>query len=60
MIKPNLQRVKVIDDKGTVKRVWVSARMIKAGKVQKVLEKMKLAARVIIPRQIMAISRMTP
>ena len=35
MIKPNLQRVKVIDANGTVKRVWVSARMIKAGKITK-------------------------
>ena len=35
VIKPNLQRVKIIDDNGTVKRVWVSARMIKAGKVVK-------------------------
>jgi large subunit ribosomal protein L28 len=35
VIRPNLQRVKVIDENGTVKRVWVSARMIKAGKVQK-------------------------
>ena len=35
MIKPNLQRVKIIDEKGTVKRVWVSARMIRAGKIVK-------------------------
>lgn len=35
VIKPNLQRVKVIDENGTVKRVWVSARMIRAGKVKK-------------------------
>ena len=35
VIKPNLQRVKIIDENGTVKRVWVSARMIKAGKVTK-------------------------
>ena len=35
VIKPNLQRVKVIDKNGTVKYAWVSARMIKAGKVTK-------------------------
>jgi len=35
VIKPNLQRVKVIDANGTVKRVWVSARMLKAGRVKK-------------------------
>ena len=35
VIKPNLQRVKVVDENGTVKRVWVTARMIKAGKVAK-------------------------
>jgi ribosomal protein L28 len=35
VIKPNLQRVKVIDEKGTVKRVWVKARMIRAGKIVK-------------------------
>lgn len=33
--KPNLQRVKVIDANGTVKYQWVSARMLKAGKVKK-------------------------
>ena len=35
VIRPNLQRVKIVDANGTVKRVWVSVRMIKAGKVQK-------------------------
>ncbi len=35
VIKPNLQRVKIIDEKGTVKRVWVSTRMIQAGKIKK-------------------------
>jgi ribosomal protein L28 len=35
VIKPNLQRVKVIDANGIVKYAWVSARMIKAGKVTK-------------------------
>ena len=34
-IRPNLQRIKIIDAKGTVKRVLVTARMIKAGKIQK-------------------------
>lgn len=35
VIKPNLQRVKAVDEKGTVKRIWVSARMLKAGKIKK-------------------------
>ena len=35
VIKPNLQRVKAIDANGTVKYVWVSARMLKAGKITK-------------------------
>ena len=35
VIKPNLQRVKIIDANGTVKYAWVSARMLKAGKVTK-------------------------
>ncbi len=35
VFKPNLQRVKVVAANGTVKRVWVSARMLKAGKVKK-------------------------
>lgn len=35
VIKPNLQRIKTIDVNGTVKYVWVSARMIKAGKITK-------------------------
>jgi len=35
MIKPNLQRVKIVDENGTVKRVWVTARMIRAGKIVK-------------------------
>jgi large subunit ribosomal protein L28 len=32
---PNLQRVRVILPSGQVKRVWVSARALKAGKVSK-------------------------
>jgi large subunit ribosomal protein L28 len=35
VIKPNLQRVKIVDANGTVKHVWVTARMLKAGKVNK-------------------------
>ena len=35
VIKPNLQRVKIVDEKGTVKYALVTARMIKAGKVTK-------------------------
>ena len=50
MIKPNLQRVKVIDANGTVKRVWVTARMLKAGKVTKApkasVQRAALAAKV--------------
>lgn len=34
--KPNLQRVRIVLPGGTVKRVWVSTRMLKAGKVMKV------------------------
>jgi len=33
--KPNLQRVRIKDENGTVKRVWVSAKAIRSGKVQK-------------------------
>ena len=33
--KPNLQRVKIIDEKGPVKRVWVSAKAIRSGLVKK-------------------------
>lgn len=33
--KPNLQRVKIIDEKGSVKRVWVSAKAIRLGLVKK-------------------------
>ncbi|MBF0618975.1 MAG: 50S ribosomal protein L28 [Candidatus Omnitrophica bacterium] len=35
VIKPNLQRIKIIDEKGTVRYALVSARMIKAGKIVK-------------------------
>jgi len=33
--KPNLQRIRIIDENGTVKRVRVCARYIKAGKFVK-------------------------
>ena len=33
--KPNLQRIKIIDEKGTVKRAWVSVKAIRAGLVKK-------------------------
>lgn len=33
--KPNLQRVRVKDENGTIKRIWVSAKALKSGKVQK-------------------------
>jgi len=33
--KPNLQRVRIKDENGTIKRVWVSTKAIRSGKVQK-------------------------
>ncbi|MEY3000967.1 MAG: hypothetical protein RL648_1181 [Verrucomicrobiota bacterium] len=33
--KPNLQRVRVLLPSGQVKRMWVSVKAIKAGKIQK-------------------------
>lgn len=33
--KPNLQRIRVRDENGTVKRVWVSAKAIRSGAVKK-------------------------
>jgi large subunit ribosomal protein L28 len=33
--KPNLQRIRVRDENGTVKRVWVSAKAIRSGKINK-------------------------
>ena len=33
--KPNLQRIKIIDKNGTVRRTWVSAKAIKSGLVKK-------------------------
>ena len=35
--KPNVQRVRVRMPNGSVKRVWVSAKALKAGKVEKVV-----------------------
>lgn len=32
---PNIQKIKTIDDKGTVSRVYVCAKCLKAGKVKK-------------------------
>jgi len=33
--KPNLQRIRIKDENGTIKRVWVSAKAIKSGKIKK-------------------------
>ncbi len=33
--KPNLQRVRIKDENGTIKRVWVSAKALKSGLVKK-------------------------
>ncbi|MCF7927351.1 MAG: 50S ribosomal protein L28 [Candidatus Izimaplasma sp.] len=33
--KPNLQKVKIIDDDGTVKKVYVSTRALKSGLVKR-------------------------
>jgi len=33
--KPNLQRVRIKDENGRVRRVWVSAKYLKSGKIQK-------------------------
>ena len=33
--KPNLQRVRIKDENGTIKRVWVTAKALKSGKVKK-------------------------
>lgn len=37
-IKPNLQRVRIVDENGTVRRVRVCARYLKAGKVTKAIK----------------------
>jgi len=33
--KPNLQRVRIKDENGTVRRVWVSTKAIRSGKIKK-------------------------
>ncbi len=33
--KPNLQKVRIIDENGEVKRVYVSARALKSGKIER-------------------------
>lgn len=33
--KPNLQRIRIKDENGTVRRVWVSAKAIRSGKITK-------------------------
>jgi large subunit ribosomal protein L28 len=35
VFRPNLQRIRVVQADGSVQRMWVSAKAIKAGKVQK-------------------------
>ena len=42
-LKPNLQKVRIIDENGNVKRVRVCARYIKAGKVTKAPRRVKSA-----------------
>ena len=42
--KPNLQRIRIIDENGTVRRVRVCARYIKAGKFTKAVRGPKSAA----------------
>ena len=32
---PNIQKVKTIDEKGTVKRIYICAKCLKAGKIKK-------------------------
>ena len=39
--KPNLQKIRVIDENGTVRRIRVCARYIKAGKFTKAVRGMK-------------------
>lgn len=41
--KPNLQKIRVIDENGTVRRIRVCARYIKAGKFQKAARGAKTA-----------------
>jgi len=41
--KPNLQKIRIIDENGTVRRVRVCARYIKAGKFTKAVSTPKMA-----------------
>ncbi|MBI5091069.1 MAG: 50S ribosomal protein L28 [Candidatus Hydrogenedentes bacterium] len=41
--RPNLQKIRIIDENGTVRRVRVCARYIKAGKFQKAVRGIKTA-----------------
>lgn len=41
--RPNLQKIRIIDENGTVRRVRVCARYIKAGKFQKAVRGAKSA-----------------
>lgn len=34
---PNIQKVKIIDEKGTIKRTYVCVKCLKAGKVKKAI-----------------------
>jgi len=43
--RPNLQKVKVITPNGTIKRVWVTAKMLKNGEVTKA-PKQKILAQI--------------
>ena len=43
--RPNLQRVKIIDENGTVKRVWVTTKVLKSGLVTKA-PKQKILAQI--------------
>ncbi|MFA6241975.1 MAG: 50S ribosomal protein L28 [Candidatus Hydrogenedentales bacterium] len=42
---PNLQRIRIVDENGTVKRVRVCVRFIKAGKFVKAVKGRKVAAK---------------
>ena len=37
VFKPNLQRVRIATPDGNTKRVWVSVKMLKANKIQKIV-----------------------
>lgn len=43
--RPNLQKVKIITENGTIKRVWVTAKMLKNGEVNKA-PKQKILAQI--------------